>query len=84
MGLRCFRNCCALKTWATGSAAGRTVGLRRQMHVSRARFMDCIATGSGVAAAAEEYTNAVRQYRIAMFADIMVLDNRSDAPRSGR
>jgi hypothetical protein len=47
-----------------------TAYLRRQVFTSRTRFMGSIASGEGIPGAAQEYTNAIRQYRIAIFAKI--------------
>jgi hypothetical protein len=48
----------------------RSADLRKEIHRTRTRFMDSIASGKVDAAAAEEYTNAVKQYRITIFSEI--------------
>jgi hypothetical protein len=47
-----------------------TAYLHHQVFTSRTRFMGSIASGKGIPGAAQEYTNAIRQYRIAMCAKI--------------
>jgi hypothetical protein len=44
--------------------------LRKAVHSARTRFMGSIETGKDDAYAAEEYTNAIKQYRIAIFSEI--------------
>ena len=47
-----------------------TTYLCRQVLSSRTRFMGSIMSGKDIPDAAHEYTNAIRQYRIAIFAKI--------------
>jgi hypothetical protein len=44
--------------------------LRRQVVASRTRFMGSIESGKGMSDAVYEYTNAIKQYRIAILAEI--------------
>lgn len=46
-----------------------TAFLRGQVSQTRTRFMDSIATGKPDAGAAEKYMSAVKQYRVAIFAE---------------
>jgi hypothetical protein len=47
-----------------------TAYLHRQVFTSRTRFMSSMANGEGIPDAAKEYTNAIKQYRMAILAKI--------------
>jgi hypothetical protein len=77
-GLRLLVQHLWAKTKAPG-AQSETASLRGLVDRTRMRFMQSVAIGKPDADAAASYTNAVKQYRIAMFAELNPRDLRRSA-----